>query len=346
MNLLTLIEPDVLRIGKRLKKVAGTHGGEYHSACPLCGAGTDRFHVWPNSDRPSWWCRACGRGGDDINYVRYRDGVGYTEACHFLGYEGASTRSIQGLTAEAPPEPCTAPNSTWQGKADAFVEWCRKQLWNNTPQADAQLAYLESRGLTKNTIFTAGIGYNPKTWYRAPGDWGIETDKEDVKVWLPEGLVFPWYFGDDLWRVNIRRPMEGTGKYINVIGSGNALYNADTLQPNKAAMLVEGVFDALSVQQEAGDLVGVVACGTTGARRSTWWMRVAICYPVLVSHDNDGEDKGEAGADYWLFLLNDRALRWRPYLKDAGAMLEAGMNIRDWVIAGLDEVFEPEGALK
>src|SRR4030042_5297384 len=29
------------------RRAAGTHGGEYPSACPACG-GNDRFHVWPD----------------------------------------------------------------------------------------------------------------------------------------------------------------------------------------------------------------------------------------------------------------------------------------------------------
>jgi hypothetical protein len=71
-------------------------------------------------------------------------------------------------------------------------------------------------------------------------------------------------------------------KYITVSGGSNTLYRLDTLRPNAPAMIVEGVLDALAIAQEAGDLIAVVAAGSTtgGAwsagsgglpwRRSSW----------------------------------------------------------------------------
>lgn len=44
IDLLSLIQRDV-----RLKRVAGTHGGEYAGPCPFCGEGEDRLRVWPRS---------------------------------------------------------------------------------------------------------------------------------------------------------------------------------------------------------------------------------------------------------------------------------------------------------
>ncbi len=38
---------------------------------------------------------------------------------------------------------------------------------------------------------------------------------------------------------------------------------------------------------------------------------------------------------YWHEVLQPRARRWRPYLKDPAEMLEQGMDVRDWVVVGL-----------
>ena len=62
-----------------LKRVANTKGGEYAGPCPWCG-GDDRFHVWPNDERPHYWCRQCNRHGDAIQYLRDCDGRSYQEA--------------------------------------------------------------------------------------------------------------------------------------------------------------------------------------------------------------------------------------------------------------------------
>ena len=80
VDLLALIGQDT-----RLKRVAGTAGGEYAGPCPFCG-GRDRLRVQPARRR--WWCRRCGqdtRWEDAIDYVRKRDRVDFVEACRRLG---------------------------------------------------------------------------------------------------------------------------------------------------------------------------------------------------------------------------------------------------------------------
>ncbi len=81
-----------------------------------------------------------------------------------------------------------------------------------------------------------------------------------------DGIVIPWYVDGAVWKLTIRRP-SGTPRYVTVTGSANVLYNVDALQPGRVAVLVEGPFDVLAVEQAAGDLVASVASGTTGARR-------------------------------------------------------------------------------
>ena len=48
-----------------LKYVATTDKGEWAGPCPVCG-GRDRFRVWPNADKPHFWCRDTdgGKGCD------------------------------------------------------------------------------------------------------------------------------------------------------------------------------------------------------------------------------------------------------------------------------------------
>ncbi len=103
-------------------------------------------------------------------------------------------------------------------------------------------------------------------------------------------------------------------------------------------MLVEGPFDALALKHAAGDLVASVASGTTGARRMRSITRLALCSEVLIALDNE-EDRNTAvtqASTYWHEVLHPRARRWRPYLKDCSEMLEHGMDVQGWVLAGLD----------
>jgi hypothetical protein len=175
-----------------------------------------------------------------------------------------------------------------------------------------------------------------ETWDK-PQTWGLAGDQRPI--WLPTGIVFPWCVGSELWRINIRRVGDNivdARRYAVVSGSRNTLYGLGTIKPNAPAMIVEGVLDALSVLQEAGDLVGVVATGsTTGGRLERWIGRLSLASTVLVSLDAD--EAGEQASAWWLKALGSRAKRWRPYWDDPNAMLQAGVDLRMWVREGVGD---------
>lgn len=319
-DLYTLISQDVA-----LKRAAGTHGGEYAGACPLCG-GRDRLRVWPNADRPSWWCRMCEKGGDAIQYLREK-GHSFKEACAMLGVVADQPSVVR----FAPPVECSAPPQAWRGAAAGFVLWSQAQLQN----ASHVLDYLAGRGLERRTLDRALIGYNPSPRECSRSKWGLEPDRQyGDKFWLPAGIVIPSHIGGTYWKLQIRR--EGAchpdERYKTITGSSNALYMADNLLAGKPAMLVEGPFDALAVQQVAGDLIGVAACGTSGARRGRWLTKLAQCGDVLVSLDAD--EPGDKASGWWLDIVNG-SRRWRPYYADPAQMLQDGADLRGWVLAGL-----------
>jgi hypothetical protein len=245
---------------------------------------------------------------------------------------------VQGATPVArtiaPPAECNAPNALWQAQAAKFVAWTEQQL-----TAD-RLYYLNERGLTDNTILDAHLGYNPSGVWSAREKWGLEPEDGNTRIWIPQGIVIPWYVGGELWKLQIRRDVAKPDqeRYKTLPGSTNALYNVDSLRDGEPAMLVEGPFDALAVQQVAGDLVGVAACGTSGARRAKWYSMLALCSPVLVSLDADAA--GDSASQVWSDILQD-GKRHRPHYADPAQMLQDGADLRGWVLAGLGRT-EPQ----
>jgi hypothetical protein len=241
----------------------------------------------------------------------------------------------------SPPDLAAPPPEAWQARAETFCDWAGRRLWG--PEGRRALEWLQARGLNYRTILRAGLGFNPDDRYELRSEWGLPPEQDGQgrprRLWIPRGIVIPWCIDGEPWRVSLRRPLsptqraEGEATYIQVSGGTNALYGADTLQPGQPAMVVEGVFDALAIVQEAGDLVAAVAAGTTGARRVRWIIRLAACEPVLLAFDADAG--GEEAAAYWQAVLGERARRWRPLIDDPAAMLEAGMRVRDWVEAGI-----------
>jgi DNA primase len=328
MDLLDLVSRDTM-----LKKVASSRGGEYAGPCPWCG-GEDRFRVWPNADKPGYWCRQCGKKGDVIQYLRDHEGLTYRKACERIGRPLAESRPQRPTQPPHPPPLSSAPGEAWQVRARAFTEACEQALWSSGG-ANA-LGYLHQRGLYDETICAARIGYHAATTWEKPDAWGFASDHK--QIWLSQGLVFPWFLGNELWQVVIRRvgaDVPNVAKYMTVSGGSNTLYRVDTLRPNAPAMIVEGVLDALAIAQQASDLIAVVAAGsTTGGRLERWIGRLALASIVLVSFDADAA--GEAAATWWLKALRPRAKRWRPYWDDPNAMLQDSADLRTWVREGLD----------
>lgn len=324
-------------IGGDLRRVARSRGGEWAGPCPFCG-GRDRFRVWPIEGR--WWCRQCERHGDAVAFVQQRDGVGFRDALRVLELD-ESGRGVGLPVAPArrparPPEPQDPPPAVWQDAARALVEQSITRLHGSYQKP---LDYLRRRGFTDSTIRRANLGYHPQDRWVDRAAWGLPPDDERTRFWLPRGIVVPWFAGSHLWRVYIRRPA-GDPKYYCVPGGSNAIYNADALRAGFPVMLVEAAFDALAIQQEAGDLCAAVATGTTGGRVVRWISMVSGASVVLLAYDNDAG--GDTPTHYWRSVLQDRAHVWRPYTDDPSGMLERGWDVRGWVASGVLTASCPE----
>jgi Toprim-like len=134
---------------------------------------------------------------------------------------------------------------------------------------------------------------------------------------------------------------EGNRRYLQVSGGSNGLYLVQSLLFKRpAVVLTEGELDALSIAQACGDLVAVVATGTTkGSHTPRWISLLAQQERVLVAFDAE-RDKGDAGAQWWIERL-DNAQRLRPLWNDANQMLQDGVNLREWIRAALAKTAAP-----
>ena len=195
---------------------------------------------------------------------------------------------------------------------------------------------MRRRGLSDETIRKAALGYHPGPFRAPASQWGKTT-------WLAQGIVIPWLIDSGIWRLTIRddRVTESNSRYLQVKGGSNGLYLAQSLLlKRQAVVLLEGEFYALSVAQECGDLVAVVATGTTkGSHTPRWVSLLAQQERVLVAFDAE-RDKGDADAEWWIQRLGN-AQRLRPLWSDANQMLQDGVNLREWVSVALAKPAAP-----
>lgn len=359
---MTTILDLLARRGIKIRKASNAKGGEYSSSCPGCGGvdrhgdPSDRFRIWPEQHEGSggYWCRQCKRGGDVIQFLRDFDGLTFREACERLGRPVPDSRD---LTMRAPslpsagrrdPKTHVSPEALWKEKAVAFTWWAHEQLFAHPDQ----LRFLqEARGLTVDTISAFGLGWNSgkdgRDFFRPRESWGLmEVQNEETgkprRLWLPIGTVIPWFYKGEIWRLRIRRPdpREFGPKYYAVPGSSMGTMILPSRGADRQAgnmwVVVESELDAVLLHQEAGDVCGVMSTGSASPRpdaAASALLRNAL-HIMVAFNDDQG---GRSNFPWWQENLRETVWHPVPRGKDPAEAWSLGVNIREWVIAGLPE---------
>jgi putative DNA primase/helicase len=295
--------------------------------------------------------------GDCIQFlIDYRK-MGFRDACQYVGREVTSpTHSLSGRKATRShwvPRKTTAPTDLWQERARRLVEESENWLFQPSTLGQKMLGWLkERRGLSEETIKKYRLGLIPINRWEGHEQWGLEPDlKEDgtpKKIWLPRGLTIPLCLDGNILRIRIRRPKmdlkSGDDRRYQTIRGADS--RAMLLEPYRdIQVVVESDLDAILVVQEAQGLVGAVSLGTAGKTPDEEAVAVfRRSRLILVSLDSD--DAGAKAAWRWWLNHFPQARRWPPVGgKDPGDMLLAGINLRTWIEAGIDEYGEGSGDL-
>lgn len=344
---------NVLDLYSQRGLVAVKAGNEHHGPCPGCG-GEDRFCIFPeqNGGDGSWWCRQCGLGGDNIQFLIQFESKSYPEAAQAVGRELADLppRSMSDvrrkpLRRSFDPTDNLPPDEKWQARADKFVGECCEALLAD----DEKLSWLkDKRGITAETVRRHRLGWhageNEKlhATFRPRETWGLPTEfKENDRkkmLWIPAGLVIPRMDGATVTSLRIRRPAallreQDKTRYYVVPGSSSRQL---LLGKNRRAyVVVESELDGYLLSQDLNDIgVGVLALGSSATKpdANAWpHIRRAVC--VLNALDFD---KAGAGASSWWAENLRRSRRWPvPAAKDPGDAHQAGVDLVAWAVAGL-----------
>jgi DNA primase len=251
-------------------------GRNWVGLCPFHGEKTPSFSV--NGERQFYHCFGCKAGGDVFKFVQETEKVGFLEAVELLSRRAGI------------PVPERRPGERGQrtGLLDALeAAAAAYEQWLGDPQAGgAARAYLERRGITRDSQRAFRLGLAPAGWDHLAGRLRGRFS-EDVLV--QAGLVARRDNGRgvyDRFRDRLMVPLVATGgavvgfgaralgddppKYLNspetaVYRKGSFLFALEqarrALSPEGEGILVEGYFDAIALHQ-AG-LTNVVATSGT-----------------------------------------------------------------------------------
>ena len=338
MTLLELAQ----EIGLDLKKTSNSKGGEYHSACPHCGEGLDRFVIWPELNR--YWCRRCDINGDDIQFCRDFMQMSFREASLRIQRPAPSPRKNRQRDERLAAS--KEPPKEWQEKASAFVDWAHKQL----TQSPSQMLELKQRGFRDNTILRFKLGFSMKTtsrgsqdFFRERVEWGLPLEYKSVgqqkKLWLPSGLVIPTYSSSGcVYKLKVRRQgwqqNDPLPKYVEISGSKScpSIYGDTT---SKVAIILESELDAMLIQQEAEDTCFCVALGGASKRPDIFTSQL-LDQTSLILWCLDNDEAGKKAALWWREMYPHLRFWPVPIGKSPGdALKDHGMNLREWLLRGV-----------
>jgi DNA primase len=286
----------------RLKK----SGANFTGLCPFHAEKSPSFAVHPT--KQIYHCFGCGVGGDVFKFVMEMEKCTFPEAIRIVAEKC-------GIAIPRPKERSPEERKENQQRA-VLVEMHReaqsffvKQL-EGTLEGKAARAYLEDRGLDKDTIGRFGIGYAP-----SGGDALLRhlKIKYNEKFLVESGLVSRDQNGGrlfDRFRRRITFPIANESakivafgaralgddqpKYLNspetpIYSKSNVLYHLDrakdSLRRQDFAILVEGYMDAIAVAR-AGFGNVVASCGTALAE-SQIKLLGRFTKRVIVNYDPD-----------------------------------------------------------
>jgi DNA primase len=319
-------QADIVRVvGEyvQLKKA----GQNFRGLCPFHSEKTPSFNVHPA--RQIYHCFGCGKGGDVFSFVMEMEKCEFPDAIRIVAEKC-------GIAMPRPRERSPEERKENQQRA-VLIEMHReaqtffvKQI-QGTLEGKAARAYLEDRGIDKDTMERFGIGYAP-----SGGDLLLRhlKPKYPEKLLAESGLISRGDNGRmfDRFRRRITFPISNESgkivafgcralgddmpKYLNspetpIYSKSNVLYHLDrakeALRRSDFAVLVEGYMDAIAVAR-AGISNVVASCGTSLAEPQIKLLG-RFTRRVIVNYDPDAAGQSATERSISLLLEQDFEVR-------------------------------------
>ena len=280
-------------------------GRNFLGLCPFHEEKTPSFSV--NPDRQFYHCFGCGAGGDVFKFVQEIDRVTFVEAVKFL-----AERAGIALPERSGPSRKEAEAADELYRAnDLAQKYFHHLLLNDAVGANAR-TYLQTRGLTDETITRFGLGYAPPEWdalLKVAGRRGLSPQiLERAGLALQSSRSNNHY---DRFRDRVTFPIANLSdrtiafgaralqpdqepKYLNspetaIYHKGRVLYglsiSRDAIRRQDAVLVVEGYMDLISLAQ-AG-IQHVVATSGTALTEDHGRLLARFARQVMLLFDGD-----------------------------------------------------------
>ena len=245
--------------------------------CPFHNERTPSFYVF--AETQTWRCFGCNEGGDVFSFVQKQQGLEFREALQYLAEKaGVSVDDFSGQDPEQARETNAVKERLRKLNEDTLL-WFHQMLLRSKEAAEAR-AYVQSRGISADTVVTFSLGYAPEQWdglsrfllgrgyterelvnggLARDRDGGLGDSSSGIYDYFRHRLIFP--IRDMRGRVigfGGRAFGENQPKYLNspqtlLFEKNSVLYALDmardTIKLAKQVVIVEGYVDAVIAHQ-------------------------------------------------------------------------------------------------
>lgn len=345
------------RIALEILVDAKVHGGKVAAHCPFHSERTPGGAFFYDASEDCGHCHSCGQASDLIGVYCALNGRSFEDTNGFIEFRDRfapeqAGKPVNPRRAARPkaqprgwePEARGLPPEKWREKAGKFADECAKRL-EETPDVQEQLA---AWGIPMDVARACRIGWNPSDTFRPVSSWGLPKEigksGRESKIWIPGGLVLPFAAAGEVIKLRIRRPNPEAGpdwakgrRYHAVAGSSKrvSLYGDPAW---KVWVLVESDRDAAMVWGFGRRLkVGAVGLASVSARPDAEAAAV-LRRADLILNALDLDDAGATHTHKFWEKEFPNVRRWPVsprFGKDPGDAVKAGMDIREWLLAGM-----------
>ena len=332
-------------------------GERWKGLCPFHQEKTPSFTVHPKLNL--FHCFGCHAGGDAFEFLRRHDRLEFPEAVRLLAERaGVPLPGHEGVREAGARDGLLA---LMEWTARRFESW----LWDGTDAARAR-AYLEGRGIGRETARAFRLGFAPEGWDRLLD--AARRDGHPVEALLGAGLVLPRQNAAghyDRFRGRLIFPIADTQgrviafggralageepKYLNspetpLYQKGQTLYGLhlarEVMTGSRRALLVEGYVDCLMAHQH-GVTEAVAVLGTALTPSQLGLLRRYADEAILFF---DADRAGQEAARRAEELLERSAdPQWWALSRRPGTLTRRGLRLR---VATLPAGHDPDTFLR
>jgi DNA primase len=136
-------------------------GKSFQGLCPFHNERTPSFYVFPESQ--TWRCFGCHEGGDVFTFVEKQQGLDFRDALLYLAEKaGVVVEEFGGANPEQERE-ANALKERLRKLNEEAVLWFHQMLLRSKDAVEAR-TYLQSRGISADSVMSFSLGYAPEHW--------------------------------------------------------------------------------------------------------------------------------------------------------------------------------------